>query len=958
MSVLSLAVAPNDHINLTTLGTIDWARFQSTGAPVRKATGNGIIGTFNVGDAVDGPGSCTLDTTTSTGPITFSDGDSPTSGSGTNFISYLGLAGYKQIFTFPADTASKTYTIVIPYSSPQGAAFTVAAYLSDNSATAISPTAQASFTTAGSFLCVSITAQAASADQFVRIEFVSTTTNTYATPQPIAAIYVTGTTATAGTRLIGAATMLVACDFEAPTVDATAMHYPQSATGSSTALTANQWAGLGHNGVSAFKGMSATSGTQMGSVINLTTGSAPHLGQFTAGLTLSAAQDLVAAIAIVHHVDLDPFPQPISITVGSTALLTSIALTGTVTKKFFSPITNVGSGTQTYAISATNNTADYYYALFDDATLLQLPKATGSLVGAAPPPPPPSPTPPPPAPTPTPPSPTPPSPTPPPPVSPPPVSPPPAGGVVPISGTGNTAWNAVAAGALNTWFQLSVFGTIGPAVTAMAGTTGYVEYGSDGTPSSGITRAWSGGARFGQYFDGAGGGHFDSNFNGTYRFDLETGVCTIPVTPSVVNLSQKNAIVASWPGWLGYTYWGINPATDPGDGKLGALHTYNSCWKPDAGTLVVADRVYNIGGNSMSQISFRGANSNGLGVMHAGKGVLFGALNAYDITSYDPASSYARVDGNIGTASYIPGQGSAIAITTYTYPAVIGSTLYYIRKESGGDDPVTFAGPLAWSMSLPVVSGQNNVTNITSTLVTPFSQSDMDNLQFGTAALDTSTGILYMPYKDWSAFLTWNPVTGACGRVTCANTGPTTQDNGAYGRFFYYAERACFVLINAIDEKPYAIRMGASVAIPPAPPSPTPPPPASPPPVSPPPAPTPTPPPAPTPTPPSPTPPSPTPPAPPPTVRTVTMQVQNQQGQLLVNASGIDYAWFDQPRIRDLLAPVLKGSNGATDSSGVMTLTLTGSSLASGQAGTWLISDSDGNPLTAHHFFGGPVAVT
>jgi hypothetical protein len=65
-------------------------------------------------------------------------------------------------------------------------------------------------------------------------------------------------------------------------------------------------------------------------------------------------------------------------------------------------------------------------------------------------------------------------------------------------------------------------------------------------------------------------------------------------------------------------------------------------------------------------------------------------------------------------------------------------------------------------------------------------------------------------------------------------------------------------------------------------------------------------------------------------------------GSLLVNLSNLHWCWFDGTDFSAIAAgPSVQGTTGSTNSSGVLGLTLTGSTLTSGQSGTLLVETSD-----------------
>lgn len=92
--------------------------------------------------------------------------------------------------------------------------------------------------------------------------------------------------------------------------------------------------------------------------------------------------------------------------------------------------------------------------------------------------------------------------------------------------------------------------------------------------------------------------------------------------------------------------------------------------------------------------------------------------------------------------------------------------------------------------------------------------------------------------------------------------------------------------------------------------------------------------------------------------RSFSITLYTALGVPLANATGLRCSFFDQPLPDSFLAPVYRTATATTNSSGVLSLTLTGSALASGAVGWLDVTNSDGNPATAHKHFGGPVQVT
>ena len=435
-------------------------------------------------------------------------------------------------------------------------------------------------------------------------------------------------------------------------------------------------------------------------------------------------------------------------------------------------------------------------------------------------------------------------------------SPAPAG-VTAVSGTGDSFYNAVLIP--NRWYAMTDSQTIRDAVN-QAVAAGWTNFGSSDFGE--VTKAWSAGAPdfVATEFKGSGGGHLDGNFDGAYRLNFETGVAGILVMPNKVSLEYKNRIVASWNAatgnWYGYTNWGVYPSAVPDElpnPRGGAIHTYGMPWVID-GTLIIADRMYHADGTYSTTPGNQTGASDTFGVTWGRKHIMLSLGSEVGITMTDPDNGFAVTSG-ANSVEYSTGLGEYLKFSAFAHCCVVGNVLYTLSFRTYGED-ATRHPPFFWSNSLPVQAGDNNPATVR-TLVNPWSRSDWDGvLQSQTQAFDPSTGLMYVPARDWSYFLTLNPLTGECGKVTVDGGHPPKITTGggdiaAFGRFFYYPARACFVLINSTTEPIYAIKMGASVATPPSPPSP--------------PSPSPTPSPGPSPTPvPSPSPTPPSPPSPPP----------------------------------------------------------------------------------------------
>lgn len=75
------------------------------------------------------------------------------------------------------------------------------------------------------------------------------------------------------------------------------------------------------------------------------------------------------------------------------------------------------------------------------------------------------------------------------------------------------------------------------------------------------------------------------------------------------------------------------------------------------------------------------------------------------------------------------------------------------------------------------------------------------------------------------------------------------------------------------------------------------------------------------------------------------------------NLSNLKWAWFDQI-VPDLFAaPTDKGVSESTDGAGILRINLTNTTLSSGGLGWLIVTDSNGDPSSAHKAFSGPVNV-
>ena len=92
------------------------------------------------------------------------------------------------------------------------------------------------------------------------------------------------------------------------------------------------------------------------------------------------------------------------------------------------------------------------------------------------------------------------------------------------------------------------------------------------------------------------------------------------------------------------------------------------------------------------------------------------------------------------------------------------------------------------------------------------------------------------------------------------------------------------------------------------------------------------------------------------TTKSITVNLVNASDVAQSSLSGLNWAWFDQEQPSDFQQPTDSGAAETTDGSGVLSINVR-SALASGQVGWLIVTDSDGDPATAHKAFSGPVAV-
>jgi|GEM_PF-2231858 len=339
--------------------------------------------------------------------------------------------------------------------------------------------------------------------------------------------------------------------------------------------------------------------------------------------------------------------------------------------------------------------------------------------------------------------------------------------------------------------------------TIRAALAAHPEFTIYGNPAA-ITTAWSGGARRGAKFWGMGGGHYDCSFNGVYEVDLETGKTSIPIAPSRITPAQLTAIQESWKakggGWLGYSQMGIWPKIAPDDGLGPAIHTYQMAYVGADGSFALAGRRYDMTTGKTATISANGsANANGAywGKNYVGTNW---AAGYWDVTVVDTTQWTSKVV--YLNWPYRGGAGANFNFDARTYITVVGNTLHAIKTSVA--NPEIWKAPIVWKVALPMAETNNTDLN-QPTFTGSWSAEDMDGLQATTQVLDPETDTLYIPAKDWSYFLTWEPLKNRLGKVVLTGGMPPSQTNAAYGRLQWYVERGVITLINSIDEPVYAV---------------------------------------------------------------------------------------------------------------------------------------------------------
>lgn len=98
-------------------------------------------------------------------------------------------------------------------------------------------------------------------------------------------------------------------------------------------------------------------------------------------------------------------------------------------------------------------------------------------------------------------------------------------------------------------------------------------------------------------------------------------------------------------------------------------------------------------------------------------------------------------------------------------------------------------------------------------------------------------------------------------------------------------------------------------------------------------------------------------PEPDPQTRQVKIKLVTEVGDVIPSLANLKWALFSGTTPSAFGAPIHKGSSATTNVSGDLTIPLTGTTLTAGQTVWLLVTDSDGNPITQHKAFSGPVIV-
>lgn len=402
---------------------------------------------------------------------------------------------------------------------------------------------------------------------------------------------------------------------------------------------------------------------------------------------------------------------------------------------------------------------------------------------------------------------------------------------LPVAGSGDSLFAALQEGE---WVSARDSQTIRQAISRYA--PNYKDFGDTGITA--ITSAWSGAAfdpDTGTFYV-MGGGHHDSNFNGIVSLNVETGLAAMPIHPSIITATEVAAMKASWPPNDPWNDWGHamypgypppspRPGAYPGyprtgrvsgpypgyvypDGLPGASHTYGCMWYDASGKVINFNAfwsVYDIVGGKVSSLTphnaaSRGPNNFGLKVANRLIGVntkvdTYWYFAQFDLGTLTETSSEMSVP-------YQPGISAAYSFNSKTFGCAIGNTMYFVDTGPGNK---AFGDPTAWSVDISHVTHKYTAKIIP--IVNPWSDRDMAGVQGNTMAFDSDQQLLYIPAKDWSYFLIWNPATGECSRMSTRGGLPKTQVNSAYGRLQYYAKRRCLVLVNSIEEPLYYLKI-------------------------------------------------------------------------------------------------------------------------------------------------------
>lgn len=331
---------------------------------------------------------------------------------------------------------------------------------------------------------------------------------------------------------------------------------------------------------------------------------------------------------------------------------------------------------------------------------------------------------------------------------------------------------------------------------------GYREFGDTGVTA--VTTAWSGAA-----FDPingieyvTGGGHHDSNCNAMFAANFETGAVKVCVQPSILTPAVVDEMKKSWPADNPWNSWdkGISPSYLYPDGRVGAVHTYGSIWYL-RGKVVQLGHFWTeydvIGGvQSFTGPVLGHGSPNNLGVI-VGDRLLSLGSKAYDYWGFRQYDTATRTEttSEMGVP-YSPGSSARYSFSGSVFACAIGNDVYCVNPSLS----------VAWSFDVSRVQ-KTYVAKIL-TLQNPWSPPDATDLQMNTSAYDAHANLLYIPSKDFGYFLTWNPLTGACGKFSVKPPGlPKRQSNSAYGRLRYYAKRRCLLLVNSVDEPLYYLKL-------------------------------------------------------------------------------------------------------------------------------------------------------